>query len=355
MSVLVRAKKFGSYEKNTLKRWLGKPHKLYTYILGDMLRGYSLFNPLAIQIETTINCNLRCVHCERTYWDQQHFTDLSFEQFKKIIDPIKGLRFVSLTGIGEPLLNPHLLEMAHYAKSKGIVVGFTTNGTLLKAKGREIIESGVDMLAISMESAKPEVFEKIRVGARFASIVENISYLIKLKREMHRDKPDVELRTVAMENTVDEIPPLVELAAQLGVRYVMVAPLIYEYRDELVSASREHAERVLGKSRGLADKLGVQLQWELFDDNHFKPGSCIVPYHTPYVFKDGQVAPCCLMTQRGERSKIIQEQTFGNVIETPYPQIMNSKSFRGFRRALLSRRFQSVPEVCKSCWMLKRD
>lgn len=321
-----------------------------------VFRGYAAIEPLALQIETTINCNLKCTMCERTYWPVQRYTDMTFEQFKKILDQFHNLTALSLTGIGEPLLNRDLANMIRYAKSKGIFVTVTTNATLINERtASEVIGSGLDELSFSMESADPTTFEKIRVGARFDRIVSNIGTFMKVKEHMRSRTPEVVLRTVAMSHTVHEVPGLANLAHELGIRHLKVAPLVFPYRADLGDPRADVTRKVHREAEALAKRLGIELEWDLIDRAKFRARSCMVPYHTPYVFKEGYVAPCCLVTQRNARDRVIKNCTFGNVLGEGFASIQNNRRFREFRRRLLSSKPTEIPDICKGCWMLFKD
>jgi MoaA/NifB/PqqE/SkfB family radical SAM enzyme len=321
-----------------------------------VFRGYAPLEPLALQIETTINCNLKCTMCERTYWPIQRHTDMTFEQFKKILDEFHNLTALSLTGIGEPFLNRDLTKMIRYAKSKGIFVTVTTNATLINEKtAPEVIACGLDELCFSIESADSTTFEKIRVGARLDHVVANIRAFMKVKERMRSRTPEVVLRSVSMCHTVHEVPGLVELAHELGARHLNVTPLVFPFRPELGDPRVDVARKVHREAKALAKRLGVELEWEIIDRGQLRAGSCIHPYHTPYIFKEGYLAPCCLVTQRNTRDWVIKNYTFGNVLGEPFGSIQNNRKFREFRRKLSSSKPAEIPDICKGCWILFKD
>jgi MoaA/NifB/PqqE/SkfB family radical SAM enzyme len=281
---------------------------------------------------------------------------MTFEEFKKIVDQFDSLTALSLTGIGEPFLNRDLSKMIRYAKSKGIFVTVTTNATLINERTAPVVvASGLDELSFSMESADPSTFEKIRVGASFDRIVTNIETFMKLKKHMRNRTPEVVLRTVAMSHTLHEVPGLIKLANQLGIRHLKVAPLVFPFRPELHDPKKQIAREVHREAGALAKQLGVELEWDIIGRAKFRAGSCLVPYHTPYIFKEGYLGPCCLATQRNARDWVIENYTFGNVLTQGLSIILNNRRFKEFRRRLLSPRASEIPEICKGCWMLFRD
>src|SRR5687768_11244897 len=71
-----------------------------------LLRANQLFpslilSPRSIQIETTTRCNLKCTHCEISYWTEPA-ADLKLPDFERILNHLPKLKRVELTGIGEP-------------------------------------------------------------------------------------------------------------------------------------------------------------------------------------------------------------------------------------------------------------
>lgn len=104
-----------------------------------------------IYLETTNICNLDCSFCHKT--SRPHHT-MNLDQFKVVADKIKGkAKLLYLHLMGEPLLNPHLPQMAQYAKALGFDVMLTTNGTRLAECGSFIYESGnIKKVSISLQA-----------------------------------------------------------------------------------------------------------------------------------------------------------------------------------------------------------
>ena len=91
--------------------------------------------PTKLQLETTNRCNLGCIECYRTNLDFKAKTgDLSFENFREIVQQFPYLRGISLFGLGEPMLNRELGDMFTYLRQEKPKVRpyITTNATLLE-------------------------------------------------------------------------------------------------------------------------------------------------------------------------------------------------------------------------------
>jgi hypothetical protein len=101
--------------------------------------------PRSIYIEPTSRCNEFCQQCPRTLLSREDDRDLSFDNFRYIVDQFPVLERVVLHGLGEPLLNKELPRMVRYLKDRGTYVLFNSNGIALTAKrGQALIDAGLD-------------------------------------------------------------------------------------------------------------------------------------------------------------------------------------------------------------------
>lgn len=89
-----------------------------------------------ISIEIIHKCPNRCLHCSSNS-DINCTLKIETAEVKKIIDSASKLNteVLSISG-GEPFLHDGLLEIVHYAKSKGIKVYIYTSGIMLNITGR---------------------------------------------------------------------------------------------------------------------------------------------------------------------------------------------------------------------------
>jgi radical SAM protein with 4Fe4S-binding SPASM domain len=165
--------------------------------------------PVVLAIEPTSVCNLRCVMCfqvdERLSRDRHLLGLMTFDVFKRIIDEAAEheLSAIVLASRGEPMLNKNLFRMIRYAKDNGILdVKLNTNATKLTPdRSRELLESGVDTLVFSVDAAVKEDFERIRPGASFDQVVENITTFNEIRAAEH---PNSRTRTRTSMVVLDE-------------------------------------------------------------------------------------------------------------------------------------------------------
>lgn len=157
--------------------------------------------PPTVYVELTNKCNLDCLMCDRGSLSRQKL-EMDMGIFKRIIDNAAEIVVpeVKLNRFGEPLLQPLLIDMIKYAKEKGIPrVYFTTNATLLTEElARKIITSGVDSITFSVDGGTAQTYEKIRRGASYKKVANNIERFAKIRQELGQKKPEMVLNTILM-------------------------------------------------------------------------------------------------------------------------------------------------------------
>lgn len=90
--------------------------------------------PTEAHMLITRRCPLQCSHC---YTDSSPDAgeDLSFEEVKKRIDSLAAMKVFHLAmGGGEAFLRDDLLDIARYARSRGVTPNLTTNGQFMTAE-----------------------------------------------------------------------------------------------------------------------------------------------------------------------------------------------------------------------------
>ena len=100
----------------------------------------------------TRRCNLRCIHCYSDSDGREYPGELTWDQCRGVLDDLAqfGVPGVLLSG-GEPLIHPRFLDLASYARSKGLRLTLSTNGTLIdrdiaaRLKGLEFSYVGISL------------------------------------------------------------------------------------------------------------------------------------------------------------------------------------------------------------------
>ena len=303
--------------------------------------------PVTAQIEPTSNCNLRCEMCVREKIGVPLGT-MKFKNFKKILKKLDCLFKIHLSGQGEPFLNPEIFKMIKYANKKGILVNTTTNGTILtKNIVSEICKVYIGEISISIDSTKKQIYEKIRKGAKFEKLIENIKNLTR-ELEKKKRKTIVSFAIVILKENLEEVSEFVKLAKKVGVKKIIFQTIqnkedyVKNYdkktKQQTVVKFIEKVKVKVEKAKQLGRKLDVLV---VFDEGKAIEG-CIWPWRGIYITWNGFITPCCKILD-------YRKPMIGNILKQDFWEIWNSGNYQMFRK-LLRKRMAPLP--CRGCSMV---
>ncbi len=117
--------------------------------------------PLTINWAINNSCNFACRHCySRNDTHDELSSDVLFSCLEKVAKA--GVLSVNFGG-GEPLLHPHLLETASFARKLGLRVSMNSNGWLIDEQmAVSLKEAGFSKVGISIDSHQPEIHDQFR-------------------------------------------------------------------------------------------------------------------------------------------------------------------------------------------------
>ncbi|OQA56568.1 MAG: Antilisterial bacteriocin subtilosin biosynthesis protein AlbA [Candidatus Omnitrophica bacterium ADurb.Bin277] len=303
--------------------------------------GFRLSDPAVVDIEITTRCNLACCMCPRETvgTNKSLVQDMSMDAFKVILRKLpRGVKTLSLTGVGESLLNKNFVEFVALA-SRRFFVRVVTNGMLMSgAMSRALLNAGLSEIVVSIDSPFQDEYEEIRRGARFGTVVENIKVAQAMIDSTFRSKTLVINMTV-WEKNFQSIPGMIDLCRGLNVKRLNViashtnsqkkrASLIPEYRARM-NQFMKHAEAqgVLLTVSGMDYRDPVQRDL------------CVMPWNMLYIRCDGSARPCCI-------HETAEDVSLGNILSQSFFAVWNGKEMRNFRKALAS---EHKPPICRCC------
>lgn len=325
------------------------------FIVGPMIRRFPQLAPYPynIEVEITTRCNKRCIVCEHTYWNEPS-VDLSFEDFRKIVDQFPRLKWVNLTGEGDAFLNRDYLKMIRYLKMKKVPVYLVDSFDLINEEiAKELVEMGVDGIYVSMDGATKETYEKIKVGCSFERSIKNIKNLIELKKKMESPIPELCFRYVVTTLNVHEMPKFVELVRSFGDRNSLGDGSRLEYCGLLVFDEIEHLnvpkipEEIIQKTIMEMRKHNVNMVFcHTEPAKHPSINHCL-NWMEPYIMIGGYVLPCCAVLMSNKR-EFLRQHSFGNIFEKSFKDIWYSERYRKFRQTV-TKPDAKMPLLCKDC------
>lgn len=311
-----------------------------------------------LEIEITTKCYLKCTHCEHTYWKDKSYLnqDLKFDDFKKIIDGIPNLRWLNVTGEGSAFLNPDFMDMVRYAKSKGVYVDFSHDfAHITPQEMKDLILIGVDRIYWSFDGCTKETYEKIRIGASFIQVCQNIQDFLILKSFYNSPLPEICFRYAFFKDNVHEVEMIPQLLAD-------IVNKVSDYGDEpsinIVSLLEfeetkdwvvEVSEDVVRETDKMSKAYGFTNYWShpTHNEDNKPPLDWCTFWSEPYIMITGHVVPCCGVLMSNNRPEL-ERLSFGNIYEQPLRDIWFSEGYRKFRKMVVNPR-APVPEVCVDC------
>lgn len=185
----------------------GKIHshykKNFPNLVYKLCSGKYSYYPDTIFISINSTCNLKCKMCDvgQENADSQFYkhlkgekkTEIPIERLKKLIDEVKFFKPLIAVISTEPLIYKDIVPFLDYAVKNGLECQLTTNGLLLSKFVKEFVEMGLQYLWISLDGP-PEIHDEIRgFKGSFEKAYEAIKEIVKLKKELGKDKPNIYL------------------------------------------------------------------------------------------------------------------------------------------------------------------
>ena len=143
---------------------------------------------IRLQFETTSTCNAACHFCVYPQVASMRRGNLmGMDLFKKIVDEaatIPSIAVYSLQGLGEPLLDPTIVEKIKYIKDKdpNSRIELFTNGVPATYQKLDALqEAGLNCIVFSLNAVNPEQHEKIMgLKGKFYQVCVSIEYATSL-------------------------------------------------------------------------------------------------------------------------------------------------------------------------------
>ena len=328
-----------------------------------------------VYIEPTSRCNLACLTCVRNTWDEK-MGDMELSVFNSIIEQLKvfnSLQSIMFGAFGEPLSHKDILYMIRQAKSLGVKVEMTTNGTLLdEPMIRGLLDSGLDTLWVSFDGTEETSFEDIRYGASFKCVVENLKLLRKLRRNS-KFRTEIGIAFVAMKQNIDELKNVNKLAKRIGAKKVSISNVLpYSeelqeqilYNNTIQNPDAFHSEVSINLPKIDINETTIEVLSSLIRHNHnisilsnrldVEGRFCrFIKDRCTFIRWDGMVSPCMGLihsckTHMNNYQRSVEAYTLGDVSEKSISEIWNSKEYYEFREKVNEFDF-SPCNICGGC------
>jgi len=284
-----------TYDQESMQRW-------FTEERGSIRGGADVFY---LMFGITYNCQLKCPHCCVGNYENEPPRELTTDEIKDILDQSTKAFVVNFFG-GEPTVRPDLMELIKYASERSVYVFCDTNGIkITKEFARQLKDSGLEMLYVSIDSPIPEKHDELRgMKGLFNIAVQGIKNALDVRLKCA-------LSTYVTKETLanGEFEGVIKLGRDLnanGVRYLLPTATGRWLHNIEVKLTPKEEKQV----RKIADFPFVCRDF-YFQTQTSSQCRGLADHVYFYISPYGDVMPCCFMPL-----------TFGNTREEPLKTIL---------------------------------
>lgn len=264
--------------------------------------------PIHIDMGLTKFCNIGCIYCIGVTQGGMHKGEMiQRDALLRFIEDAGRLGVLSIgfIGDGEPTLNPALYDAIILANKCGVETAMATNGLLVDMDRANDVLKYQTFVRFNVSAAEREGYRKIHQTnpKNFDRLVEKIRALVKLRKQ-NEFQCTLGLQMVLIRENFDQVFPLAELCADLGVDYLQIKQCSdTEYKELGVNwEDYRKVQGVLKEAEKLTtDDYYVQVKWKkinIMDDTEIYRGGYRkydICYGTPFLGQisgNGKVYPC---------------------------------------------------------------
>jgi MoaA/NifB/PqqE/SkfB family radical SAM enzyme len=324
------------------------------------------------------------VYCAKSFHphESKRAFDLSEKDAASAIQLLqkRQVKMFCMSGIGETTTRKGWQDICRKSLDTHVEHTIITNLARLLSDDEVEVLARFASVQVSVDTCDPELFAKIRRGAKLETIVANIENIRAAAKRLGVRGPEFRLDMVIADKTVFGLEETVAWAIRNGVTDFYFAGLInhseptegfnVQQVKNLPRSELSNALQCIERAADLARRSGCRvavndgltrsLQHELAkekeqpsatpaatsaDHRWDSPGlesgwtrDCMDPWNYVFLYAHGEVRPCCCYLD-----------SIGNVSKTRFKKILNGRPVRTIRRNLLTGNLKGM--MCERCSM----
>jgi pyrroloquinoline quinone biosynthesis protein E len=296
--------------------------------------------PRWLLAELTYACPLQCPYCSNPVDYSKYSSELSTEDWKRVLSEARKMGAVQLgfSG-GEPLTRKDLAELVKHARGLGYYSNLITSGYgMTEDKIVQLKEAGLDHIQVSIQASTQELNDHIAGTASFEH-KKKVAHLVK-----KHGYPMVLCVVIHREN-IHQMPEILAMAEELGADYLELANTQYygwaHVNRDLLMPTKEQFEQAEAIAQAFKEKVAgkMKIYYVVPDYYEDRPKACMNGWGTTFltIAPDGMALPC-------HEARVLPGLDCPNVRDYSIEQIWNeSKAFNFFRGD------GWMQEPCRSC------
>ena len=274
--------------------------------------------PFEWEIDTTNICQLKCPLCHTGLGTVHRDKGvMHFDTYASTVNQIKDYCiWLSLYSWGEPFLNREIDRFIAYAHEKRIatIVSSNLNKPLTPEMAERLVQSGLDVLIVSLDGTTQDVYEVYRVTGHLDRVLDNLRLIVETRKRLGSKTPFLEWQYIVMRQNEHQVDDAKRMAEELGVDTITFKPVDFPHGSEDIELARQWLPRAEMEAR-LANP---------FRKPYAEDGArCWRLWRSAVVNWDGGYAPCCYLTDA--------DDDFGDVRNHSIKEIWNNHAYRTAR------------------------
>ncbi|MBX6330082.1 MAG: radical SAM protein [Pseudolabrys sp.] len=280
--------------------------------------------PVAVSLEPTNHCNLKCSYCPKSLGIDRKKGFVSLEDFERFVERIghAKLKRADLVGFGEIFVHKEWASILRVVRKRlpKCQIVITTNALLLTRQAFDIMnECGVYQLTVSLNGANRQTYKEINRVDKFDEVYAKLSDLVRYYKTLPNRNLDLVVQLIDTINSPGEIE---------------------RFR-------REHADwfdhKILFYVHPYSNWGGY-----FFDDEAEERYPCGHLY-VPGISWTGDVYACCVAYPDGNKDLLL-----GNLNDKTLEEIYRSDRFRQLHAWNKRGELHKHVDLCRNCNSWKR-
>jgi len=280
--------------------------KIKTILKGNM--------PIPRTLEFFISdrCNHNCPGCHSKSLHHSKYDFLNVKIAKRVVDEAAkmGVEGIEISGGGEPLMHPNIIDFIEFIHSKKIKCGLFTNGTLITNKMLPAL-SKLLFIRFALDSGLPSTYKETHGVDQFFKLIENIQKIVDYKKK-NKSIVTIGAKFLISKANKYEIIKATKLAKNLKLDYIQFKPLRNSPKVHLNGPEIQNAKSQIKKAQDLETNDFKVIGG--IEKSHINQKCILNPIH-PVIDASGNVYLCAFWQHRTKTHCIgnIKKQSFEKV------------------------------------------
>lgn len=301
--------------------------------ISKIMAGH-VVNPVVYELSLCGKCNCHCKYCCcQNFHNNRMLNRQEIHQIVLEISENDG-RAVTITGGGEPLLNPEFIYCVEALASQNISIGVITNGLLLNEKISDAIARHASFCRISLDTVDKKLYSLLRgTSLNICALKKALKQLTEKKKSYHSNLL-IGAQIVYIDQSDEDIEQTILFCRECNLDFLQIRPLDNITGEQLIPkyefyrSKRQFLNKVCNSFTTKSFSVIInENKFKEYDTNSVSKNyqSCIGGNFTASIGHDMQVYFCCANIGN-------PELCIGNLKTDSLKNILSSQ----YRRELIS-------------------